>query len=167
MTWFAVHTHPREEELAAEHLRRQGFDGYLPRYLKRRSHARRVQMVPAPLFPRYLFVNFDIATTAWRAIRSTRGVVDLVRNGNHPIAVPDKIIAGIRERQDADGYVLLGKHLHLARGDSFRIDRGPFASHLAIFEQQRDSERVIALLSLLGREVTVELPIGAIAPASL
>jgi transcriptional antiterminator RfaH len=167
MNWYVVHTHPREEDLAAEHLRRQEFDAYLPRYLKRRSHARRVEMLPAPLFPRYLFVSFDIVAAEWRTIRSTRGVIDILRNGNDPIAVSDKIVADIRSREDAGGYVTLGKHLHLARGDTFRIDRGPFASHLAIFEQRRDSERVIALLSLLGREVTVELPIGVVAPASL
>lgn len=167
MKWYVVHTHPREEQGAAEQLARQDFSVYLPQYAKRRSHARRVETVTAPLFPRYLFVQFDSADAHWRVIRSTRGVIDLVRNGIDPVPLPSGVIDDIRDREGPDGRVILGKHLKLNRGDAIRIDRGPFAAHLAIFEGMRDSERVIALLSLLGREVAVELPIGAVLPSSL
>ncbi len=163
-SWFVVYTQPRNEDLAAEHLGRQGFDVYFPRYRKARSHARRVDVVPSPLFPRYIFVGFDVMSAAWRSIRSTRGVIDLVRNGIDPVAVPEGTIEEIKAREDDGGFVVLGKHLRLARGDRFRIDSGPFASCVAIFESKKDEARVIALLSLLGRKVSVELPIGAVAP---
>ena len=58
--WYVVHTHPRGESLAFVNLQRQGLEAFLPQYLKRRRHARRTQWVPAPLFPRYLFVKMDI-----------------------------------------------------------------------------------------------------------
>ena len=164
--WYAVYARPREEQLAQEHLSRQGFEAYLPRYLKQRNHARRVDSVPMPLFPRYLFVRFDIADFGWRVIRSTRGVVDLVRNGSDPIDVPEPIIAGVKAREDENGYVLLGKNLGLARGDRFRIGGGAFFDQIAVFEAKRDEDRVIALLSLLGRQVTVQVPIGYVAPIS-
>ncbi len=57
--WYAVHTHSRSEQKALAHLARQGFSAYLPQFLKQRSHARCRDWVPAPLFPRYLFVAFD------------------------------------------------------------------------------------------------------------
>jgi transcriptional antiterminator RfaH len=163
--WYAVYTQPRHETLAGEHLQRQGFDVFLPLYLKRRSHARRVDMVPAPLFPRYLFVTFDAGKAGWRVIRSTRGVIDLVRNGLDPVPVSEAIIEEIRRRRDKDGYVVLARHLNLKRGARIRIDTGPFADYEAIFESQRDDQRVVALLSLLGRQVVVELPIRAVIPA--
>jgi transcriptional antiterminator RfaH len=163
--WYAVYTQPRNEMMASEHLARQDFDVFLPQYLKRRSHARKFDVVPAPLFPRYLFVSFDAGRPGWRAIRSTRGVVDLVRNGLDPVPVAQGIIDEIRRRVDDDGYVVLAKHLNLKRGAKIRIDSGPFADYEAIFESQRDDERVLALLSLLGREVVVELPIRAVALA--
>ena len=162
--WYAVYTKPRNEELATQHLVRQGFEIVYPRYLKRRSHARVVSSVSAPLFPRYLFASFEIAAPSWSAIRSTRGVIDLVRNGVSPAPVPDEIIGEIRRRADDNGHVVLGKQLHLERGDSFCIDTGPFAAHVAIFEERRDNDRVIALLSLLGRKVTVQMPIDAVVP---
>jgi len=164
--WYAVYTQPRNETLATDHLARQGFEVYFPRYRKRRSHAGRIDFIPSPLFPRYIFVAFDPDSARWQAIRSTRGVVDLVKNGLDPTPISEAIVLEIRAREDESGFVLLGKHLRLARGDKFRIDSGPFAAHVGIFEAKRDDQRVIALLSLLGREVTVDLPIGSIAPVS-
>jgi transcriptional antiterminator RfaH len=162
--WFVVYTQPRNEDLATEHLQRQGFDVYFPRYRKSRSHARRHDTVSSPLFPRYVFVAFDVMSAAWRSIRSTRGVIDLVRHGIDPVPVPEGTIEEIKSREDGGGYVILGKHLHLSRGDRFLIDSGPFVSLEAVFESRKDQARVIALLSLLGRKVPVELPIAAVAP---
>ena len=76
--WYVAHTQPHAENKAAVHLGRQGFVTYLPRYLKRRRHARRVDVVSAPLFPRYLFVQIDTAVQRWRSIYSTFGVSQLV-----------------------------------------------------------------------------------------
>ena len=39
--WYVVQSQPNSELKAAAHLDRQGFTTYLPRYLKRRRHARR------------------------------------------------------------------------------------------------------------------------------
>jgi len=164
--WFVVYTQPRNEDLASEHLERQGFDVYFPRYRKSRSHARRHDVVASPLFPRYIFVGFDVMGAPWRPIRSTRGVIDLVRHGHDPVPVPEGTIEEIKAREDDNGYVVLGRHLQLSRGDRFRIDSGPFASCEAIFESKKDETRVIALLSLLGRKVSVQLPIGAVAPVA-
>jgi transcriptional antiterminator RfaH len=164
--WYAVYTQPRGEAIAAENLLRQQFEIFYPRYLKRRSHARKVETVPAPLFPRYIFITFNADDPSWRVVRSTRGVIDLVRNGQDPAPVPESIIEEIRRRQDEDGYVILARHIKLGRGDKIRIEGGPFAAYEAIFETMRDNERVVALLSLMGRQVLVNVPITAVSPAS-
>src|SRR5207245_5195270 len=78
-SWYAVYTQPHAETKAFEHLRRQGYSVYLPRYRTRISHARRRQTVLRPLFPRYLFAGIDGASMRWRPILSTFGVTDLVR----------------------------------------------------------------------------------------
>ena len=72
--WFVAHTQPHAEVKATAHLARQGFQIYFPRYLKRRRHARKVDFVAQPLFPRYMFVAIDMATQRWRSIQSTFGV---------------------------------------------------------------------------------------------
>ena len=72
--WYVVHTQVLGEDRADLNLRRQGFETYLPRYLRTRRHARRVETVARPLFPRYLFVAMDVARDRWRAVQSTFGV---------------------------------------------------------------------------------------------
>ena len=163
--WHVVYTQPRNEALAFEHLERQGFEVFLPRYLKRRSHARVVDMVPAPLFPRYLFTAFDDCETGWHVVRSTRGVVDLVRSGYVLAWVPEAVVEELYRRCDKRGFVPLARQLDLGRGQRIRIDSTAFAACDAIFEAHTDNDRVKVLLSLLGREVTVQVPVGAVLPA--
>ena len=62
--WYVAQTHPRAEMKASQHLGRQGFEVYLPRYLKKRRHARRTDTIAAPLYPGYLFVAIDLETSA-------------------------------------------------------------------------------------------------------
>src|ERR1700753_504542 len=90
--WYVVQTQANGEAKAAEHLRRQGYEIYLPRYLKRRRHARKVDFVAKPLFPRYMFVAVDVATQSWRSIQSTAGVSRLVTNGDGPASVPEDVL---------------------------------------------------------------------------
>ncbi len=73
--WYVVQTQVNGEAKAAQNLLRQGYEIYLPRYLKRRRHARKVDFVAKPLFPRYMFVTIDMATQRWRSIQSTFGRV--------------------------------------------------------------------------------------------
>lgn len=165
-SWYVVYTHPREEAVAEENLARQGFITYCPRYRKRVSHARKVHDVLACLFPRYLFIAFDPGAHGWRAIRSTRGVVDVVRSGHEPAPVAAELIALIRAREDVDGSVVLGRQIELQKGQRFRLRGGAFDAHELIFEARKDTDRVVALLSLLGREFTVEVPVAQILPAA-
>ena len=90
--WYVVHTQPNNEGRAEANLRHQGFATYVPRYLRSRRHARRTETVARPLFPRYLFVSFDIARDRWRAIYSTIGVRALIAVGEEPMAVPEDVV---------------------------------------------------------------------------
>jgi transcriptional antiterminator RfaH len=154
--WYVVQTHPHAEAKAVAHLHRQGFETYLPLILKRRRHARRVETVAVPLFPRYLFVIVDIATQRWRAIQSTVGVARLVCNGEQPTALCEQVIDELKSREDDRGFV----HLEPARfavGDKVRVLDGVFSRCHGLFEGMSDRERVTILLDLLGRKVRVVL----------
>ncbi len=161
-TWCAVQTHFRSEDKAAFHLRQQGYDVFLPKYLKRRKHARRIDWVSAPLFPRYLFVAIDPDTTPWWAIRSTVGVGSLICFGDAPAAVPEAIIAEIRARQDEKGLVKTHAGCAFKAGDRVRIVDGPLNDLEGLFECPTDEERVTILLNLMGREVKVRVPLETV-----
>lgn len=165
-TWYAVHTHAQAEEKARLNLQNQGFLIYLPRFRKLRRHARRREWVSAPLFPRYLFVQFDAAVTQWRAINSTFGVDKIVGVGNRPYVVPLEVIDAIRARETADGLIDLGAERSLNRGDRVQILDGPFGDVVGLFECKISKERVIVLLNLLGRVARVCVPLGSVATAA-
>jgi transcriptional antiterminator RfaH len=163
--WFVAQTQVHSEIKAAQNLLRQGFEVYLPRYLKRRRHARKVDIVAAPLFSRYLFVNVDIAAQRWRAIQSTFGVSRLVMNGDAPAAVPTDVIGALRAREDDKGFVKLDRRPAFAPGDKVRILAGAFMDSLGLFEGLGDRERVSVLLDLLGRKVRVMLDVDLVTAA--
>ena len=154
--WYAVHCHPRAEAKAAAHLRRQGFGAYYPQFLRRRSHARKVDWVPAPLFPRYIFVQVDIETVRWRAIHSTVGVASLVCSGDRPQTVPDEIVTELQACENEKGYVELYNRQRMTVGDNVRILYGSFADQIGRLESLDDQGRVTLLLQFMGQSVRMK-----------
>jgi transcriptional antiterminator RfaH len=163
--WYVVQTHPHAENKAALHLARQGFVPYLPRYLKRRRHARKVKTVAAPLFPGYLFVAVDMGSQRWRSIQSTVGVARLVCAGDHPAAVADDIVGHLQGREDAGGFIQLPAQPSFVQGDKVRVVDGVFAACLGLYQAMTDGERVSILLDLLGRKVRVVLHLDSVVAA--
>jgi len=160
--WCAVQTHARAEDKAAFHLRRQGYTVFLPKHLKRRKHARRIDWVPAPMFPRYLFVALDPDAGQWWSIRSTIGVSNLISFDGRPASVPFEIIDEIMARQDEKGLVKTHAGCVFKPGDRVKIINGPLNDVEGLFESPTDKERVTILLNLMGREVRVRVPLETV-----
>lgn len=165
-SWYVARTRPQGERKALLNLVRQGFQVYLPRYLKRRRHARKVEWVESPLFPRYLFVNFDPGAARWRAISSTFGVDRLICTEDMPVPVPAGVVDDIRAREDERGYVPMGEERPFARGDRVQVLSGALAEFIGRFDCASDEERVFVLLELLGRQVRVRVPSDSLAAAT-
>ncbi len=163
--WFVAHTHPHAENKATTHLNRQGFEIYFPRYLKRRRHARRIETVVAPLFPRYLFVAIDVNVQRWRSIYSTVGVNRLVCNGDDLTPVPDGIVEELKQREDTNGFIKLDTRPPFRAGEKVRVLDGAFSSCLGLFEGMAERERIAILLDLLGRKVRVVLDANLVVAA--
>lgn len=163
--WFVVQTHVNGEAKAASNLKRQGFTIYLPRYLKRRSHARKIETVARPLFPRYLFVSVDLAAQRWRSIQSTLGVSHLVSRGGKPAALEETVINSMKAREDKSGFIKLDHRADFLPGDKVRVIEGAFIDNLALVEGVNERDRVAILLDILGRQVRVLLGADLIAAA--
>ncbi len=161
--WYVAHTQPRGETLALVNLLRQKFGAYLPRYLKRRRHARRIDWVASPFFPRYLFVKMDPGAVRWRAIHSTIGVSHLVCAGDKPLAMPDGIVESIQSREDAKVMVGMDPAISFKKGAQVQILSGPLCDQVGLFDCTCDDGRAVILLELLGRQVEVRVPNTAVA----
>ena len=163
--WYVVQTQVNGEARAAQNLLRQGYDVYLPRYLKRRRHARKIDVTAKPLFPRYLFVAVDMATQRWRSIQSTVGVARLVCNGYEPAVVPEVIVRALRARESDNGFIAMDRKPAFMPGDKVRVLAGAFIDSAGLFNGLADHHRVSILLDLLGRKVRVCLEADMVAAA--
>lgn len=160
--WYVVYTQANNEMKALSNLLRQGFSAYVPQIKKLRRHARKTESVLRPLFPRYLFVSMDLSQQRWRSILSTYGVSSLVGNDRGPEAVPQGLVEAIQARESDAGAVHPLRLRGVSPGEHVRIESGAFADQLATLKDLDDNDRVTVLMNLLGREVTVRLPLETV-----
>lgn len=160
--WYVAKTRPNAETKAMFHLKRQGFEVYLPQFLRRVKHARRVSWQPRPLFPSYLFVAMSAAQQRWRAINSTIGIAHLICDDRGPVPVRGGVVDEIRAVEDDRGLVLTGRKVPFEKGARIQVTSGVFADHIGRFHGATDDERVVILLDLLGREVRTKVKLDAI-----
>ena len=162
--WYLVYCKPRQETVARENLARQGYETYLP-FMRdaRRRQGRRVSVI-APMFPRYLFVHLSSQTDNWGPIRSTLGVVSIVRFGREAARVPDSLMAALRSLEDTQGIQILPIEEYKP-GSRVRITQGSFAGYEGIFQAASGRDRVTVLLEVLGREARTTVDTASIEPA--
>jgi len=163
LAWYLVHTRPRQEEIAREHLERQGYGVYLPRLQLPRRRRGRWHDVVEPLFPRYLFAGARRDEQSLHPIRSTRGVSALVRGGDSYTPVPVGLLDELRSREDAAGLHQLRPD-DLQPGDRVQILAGPFAGLEAVFHSRQGADRVRVLLTIIGTSAPATLPAGLVGP---
>lgn len=163
--WYAAYTQAQAELRAAGHLRRQGFDSYLPLCRRIQRHARREEAVLRPLFPRYVFVALNLDTDRWRSVNGTIGVSRLVCHGERPAALPDGVVEDLRISEIDEGVVPLSLLVLFDPGARLRVLDGAFTGQIGIYHDMTEAERVVLLFNLIGREVKITVPIHAVEAA--
>lgn len=162
--WFVVHTKPRQERIAVENLERQGFTTYCPQTIQSKRLYQRWQKVREPLFPRYLFVQLNVGVDNFAPIRSTLGVIGLVRFGIKPAMMPHFAIQAI-QRQEREIHNTCTEHPLWLKGDILQILEGPFAGLRGVFLKNDGFERVSLLLDILGQKNRFSININKLASA--
>lgn len=163
--WFVAETLPRAEFRAQENVERQGFASFLPRFLRTRRHARRIDHVLTPVFPGYLFVSFDLEGDPWRAINSTFGVRRLVSfRAERPQPMPHAVMRALMARCEAQ--TITRQLPDLVAGDEVRVIAGALADKIGRIEEIDGKGRVAILMDLLGRPVSVKLDPGILGPVA-
>lgn len=148
--WYLVYTKPRQESVARTNLARQGYETYLPMMRQTRRQRGRRRTLISPMFPRYLFVHLDRTTDDWGPIRSTLGVVSVVRFGQLPAEAPDDLVTLLRSREDEEGIQTVTPAEPKA-GSKVRITDGAFMGCEGVYLARGSRERVVVLLQLCGK----------------
>ena len=164
--WFAIRTQPRKEQVARKHYEQQGFIVYLPLILTIRRHARRIDEISRPLFPRYVFLHLSIDERKWNTIGSTIGSIGPVRFGGYYPPVPDWVIEGMRVREDESGLISLGSQVSTFKpGDRVSVVLENVEYLEGIFQADKGKDRALILMEILRRQVSTLVPMWALKAA--
>jgi transcriptional antiterminator RfaH len=147
--WYAIHTHPNQEERANSNLNAWKVETFAPKIRVRRFNqfTGAASYVLRPLFSRYIFARFD-SNNSLHKIHFTRGVHSVVSFGGFPSPVDDEIIALIRSRVDENW--VLREDDDLTSGDKVLIEDGPLKGFMGVFERRlKATDRILILLSAI------------------
>ena len=156
--WFAVVTKPRQERIALENLQRQGFECFLPMAenpYQRRSKKQQKRI--EPLFPRYLFLNAIADTQNLAPVRSTMGVISMVRFGTELAVIPEQIINAIKQRITPETGLIKIEAIEIEAGDKVKIFDGPLTGLNGIVQEKDSNNRALLLMNLMGRPTKVRV----------
>ena len=162
LSWYLVHTKPRQEDIALANLERQGYECHLPQMRIERIRRRKAEVATEPMFPRYLFIRLDSSDQgkSWSPIRSTLGVSQLVHFGGRAAKVDDTLVDLLRQRERA-----LPTEAMFQSGDSVVIADGPFAGIEAIYQTADAERRAFILLEILAKPVSMHIDAGRLRKA--
>ncbi|MBD3652408.1 transcription/translation regulatory transformer protein RfaH [Kangiella sp.] len=152
--WYLIHSKPRQEFRAEEHLKNQKISCVLPLIEVEKIIRGKRQKVSEPLFPGYLFVELQTDGQDWSKIRSTRGVRDFVRFGGVPGRVPPAVLEHLKLIDTTQTKLETNAPI---TGDKVVITDGPFKDLEGVFKISNGEERSIVLLTILGKVTEMEL----------
>ncbi|MDD7971973.1 transcription termination/antitermination protein NusG [Roseinatronobacter alkalisoli] len=151
--WFLAQIKPNSHRIAERNLARQGFRTFLPLHEETKRARGKFRTQQSPLFPGYVFVEFDLSHGSWRTVNSTYGITRLVSFGNAPTPVPLDLVNQLMLRCNRDGRLVPPKLLK--PGDQVTLTKGPFANFVATIEQVAPDRRIWVLMDIMGGQTRV------------
>jgi transcriptional antiterminator RfaH len=157
--WYLVQCKPRESFRAEAHLKNQNYTCFHPTYPVKRKIAGKINVTIAPLFPYYMFILLN-ETDNWSAIRSTRGVSNIVRFNGVPARLNHHLIEAL-QHQCTKLHGLEPEPIYKI-GDRVVLTDGCFKELEAIVTATNGEERVTLLLNLFNRPQHLEVSTSAV-----
>ena len=158
--WYALYVRSRHERVVEIGLRGKGYPAFSPFYRTKRKRVDRIAEVDVPLFPGYVFCNFDSGKRL--PILTTPGIVGVVGPGNRPEPIEDHEIASIRT------IALSGRPVQpwpfLRAGQRIRLQAGPLVGAEGIFLCVKNEYHLVVSITLLQRAVSVVIEREHVAP---
>ncbi|QCR37496.1 transcription/translation regulatory transformer protein RfaH [Nissabacter sp. SGAir0207] len=148
-SWYLLYCKRGQLLRAKAHLERQAVNCLSPMITFEKMVRGRRTAVSEPLFPNYMFVEFDPARIHTTTISATRGVSHFIRFGNQPVIVSPTVI-GELARQPTQ---TVSDPDMPQPGDKVLITDGVFEGLQAIYTEPDGEARSMLLLTLLNKQV--------------
>lgn len=158
--WYVLQTEPRREFQVIHDLTLAGFTVRMPMFIDN-AHP-----VSHPLWPGYVFVQFDVGADDWRFVVHRPFVTRLFGADRElPTPLPIGWLETVLAMENDDGLIDARAPVPAIQpGTLLRVTDGPFTSFVGVCAWS-DDERVRAVLNIFGRDAPVDLPRSSIEPA--
>jgi transcription antitermination factor NusG len=143
-------------------LSNQSYDALLPLQRVRRVWASRIRQVELPVFPGYVFSQFD--PNRRLPILQTPGVVEVVRMGRDPVPIQDFEISSLQAL--AASGLSSEPWDFLEVGKWVRVANGPLKGATGRLVAVKNSARIVLSATILRRAVLVEIDRDWVVPCS-
>lgn len=172
--WYVVHTYSGMEKRVKQNIESRAaslnmedyiFDVRVPTEDVTEIRNGNKKTVTRSVLPGYVLVCMELTDESWSAVRHTQSVTGFVGNGNDPIPLSlsevEQMLAPSVQAEVARQAVHAQKSVRPKKievadfsvGDSVMVTDGPFAGvHASITEINANSQRLKALVEILGRE---------------
>ena len=160
--WFALQVRTRWESSTAVLLSGKGYETLLPTYQTKKRWNGKVKQASAPLFPGYVFCQFDALKRL--PILVTPGVISVVGRGRVPFPVNDGEIAAIQTIVTSGLQAEPWPYLEV--GQKVRIESDSLTGLEGILIQFKGNNRIVVSVSLLRRSVALEIDRDCVRPVA-
>jgi transcription antitermination factor NusG len=160
--WFALQVRTRWESSTAVLLSGKGYQTLLPTYETKKRGRGRVKQMSAPLFPGYVFCQFDALKRL--PVLVTPGVISVVRRGRVPLPVNDSEIAAIQTIVTSGYQAEPWPYLEV--GQRIRIENESLNGLEGILINFKGNNRIVVSVSLLRRSVALEIDRDCVRPVA-
>ncbi len=159
--WYALQVRTRWESSTAALLSGKGYQTLFPTYtIERRWRRGMSKGASAPLFPGYVFCQFDPLMRL--PVLVTPGVIAVVGRGRVPVPVEDSEIEAILRVVSSGFHVEPWPYLEV--GQQVQIQNGALRGLVGILTNFRGSNRIVVSVSLLCRSVALEIDRSGVCP---
>ncbi len=158
--WYALRVRSRYERTVATHLQGRGYESLLPLYKCRRRWSDRFKEIELPLFPGYVFCQFNPLNRL--PILSIPGVVHVVGVGRTPVPIDETEISAIQTAVKSGLPRQPWPFLQI--GHRVRIEYGPLCGVEGILLGFRGRQRLVLSITLLQRSAAVQVDEACVRP---
>lgn len=152
-SWFVLTTKPQHEFIASRMLSESDILSYLPIYQSRSRWSDRTKLLPRPLFPRYLFAQFERPRRA--AVLRTPGILSILQFCGLPATVTDSEVEQIR-RMEAESAIPWENSVPRI-GDEVEIHSGPLRGMRGRLIEVKDVLNFVVRIDMLGRSIAAPI----------
>ena len=150
--WYAIQVRPRSEFFAAKILRNKGFEPLVPHYKSTRSWSDRKMEITLPLFPGYIFCQFDPEVRL--PILTTAGVIRILCSGSTPVSIDASEIEAVNRVLESG--CKAKPHAYILCGEKVLIHGGPLAGLQGILRGYKNRQLILSI-GIVQRSISVEL----------